>query len=98
MEDNLYIASTERLIAPAKKHQDEIRRGKIAFEHERPLVTEVIKDLRDRITDLEKIDSIKTQNDPEQFMREVAVNRQVCAVLRSELNKLEVKVKMFDKN
>lgn len=97
MEDNFYQASSERLIKTPKSMSDKMRKEKIAFERERPLITKVMTHLKEDIAAREKIDFITEQKDPESFMREVAVNKQVCAILRHELNIIENKVKMFDK-
>ena len=45
MEDNFYKASTERLISAPKKQQEKFQHDKIIFEKERPLVTEVMRNL-----------------------------------------------------
>ena len=97
MEDNFYQASTERLIKPPRKQEEKVQREKIAYERERPLITTVMKALEEEIAQREKVDAIKNTNDPEAFMREVAINQQVCAVLRQKLGKIKRKVNMFDK-
>ena len=97
MEDNFYQASTERLIKTPKAQSDKLRKERIAFERERPLITKVMEHLKEDIAARERIDFIEEQKDPEQFMREVAINKQVCAILRHELNIIENKVNMFDK-
>ena len=97
MEDNFYKASTERLISAPKKQQEKFQHDKIIFEKERPLVTAVIENLEENIAIRERIDSIKETNDPESFMREVAVNKQVCAILRKNLEYLKTKASMYDK-
>lgn len=96
MEDNFYKVSTERLIKPPKEQQEKNRKDRISYEHERPLITAVMARLEEKIADYEKIDSIKNTTDPEAFMREVAVNKQVCSILQHELNAIKTKVKMFD--
>jgi hypothetical protein len=53
--------------------------------------------LEKAISDREKIDAIKDTKNPENFMREVEVNKQVCAILRSELAIIKTAVKKFDK-
>ena len=98
MEDNFYKVSTERLIHIPKEQLEKTKRDKISYERERPLVTAVMKRLEEKIASYEKIDSIKTTDNPEDFMREVAVNKQVCATLKRELDWLKTKVKMFDDN
>lgn len=97
MEDNFYQASSERLIPTPKAQADKIKKDKIAFNRERPLITSVMERLEKAISDREKIDSIKETKNPEDFMREVAVNKQVCAILRSELAVIKTAVKKFDK-
>ncbi len=97
MEDNFYQASTERLIKTPKAQSDKLRKERIAFERERPLITKVMEHLKEDIAARERIDFIEEQGDPEKFMREVAVNKQVCAILRHELKIIENKVNMFDK-
>lgn len=97
MEDNFYQASSERLIPTPKAQADKIKKDKIAFNRERPLITSVMERLEKAIADREKIDSIKETKNPENFMREVAVNKQVCAILRSELAVIKTAVKKFDK-
>lgn len=96
-EDNFYTASTERLIKPTSRQQEKALQEKAAFERERPLVTTVIKHLQEQISFREKIDSVTEVKDPEAFMREVNVNKQVCNILRRDLNFLEGKARMFDK-
>lgn len=96
MEDNFYKVSTERLIQPPKEQQEKTKRDKILYERERPLITAVVKRLEEKISVYEKIDSVKNTTDPEAFMREIAVNKQTCAILRSELSWIKTKVKMFD--
>lgn len=96
MEDNFYQVSTERLIKPTKRQRKKVQQDKNAYEHERPLITAVMERLEKDIEKLEKIDSIKSLSNPEEFMREVAVNKEVCAVLRRELSVIKNKVKMFD--
>ncbi len=97
MDDNFYQASTERLIKTPKAQSDKLRKERIAFERERPLITKVMEHLKEDIAARERIDFIEEQGDPEKFMREVAVNKQVCAILRHELKIIENKVNMFDK-
>ena len=97
MEDNFYQASTERLIAPPKEQQEKVRQGKIAYEKERPLITAVMAHLEESIAFRERVDSITKTDDPEAFMREVAINKQVCSILKHELNAIKTKVRMFDK-
>ena len=96
MEDNFYQASTERLIPPTKEQQEKIHHGRIAFEKERPIVAAVIAHLEESIAYRERVDSIKKTDDPEAFMREVAINKEVCSILRHELNAINTKVRMFD--
>lgn len=96
MEDNFYKVSTERLIKPPKEQQEKTKREKIAYEHERPLITAVMARLEETIASYDKISSIKNTTDPEAFMREVVVGKQVCSILQRELNAIKTKVKMFD--
>lgn len=96
MEDNFYLVSTERLIKPTKEQQKKVQRDRIAYEHERPLITAVMERIEKDISKLEKIDAVKNMDDPEKFMREIAVNKQVVSVLKRELNVIKVKVRMFD--
>lgn len=96
MEDNFYQASTERLIAQPKEQQKKFQEDKISFKKERPLITAEIEHLKEEISSREKIDSITETKDPEAFMREVEVNKQVCTILRKYLKYLETKVRMFD--
>ena len=97
MEDNFYEASTERFIKPSTAQQEKAQQEKRAYERERPLVTAVIEHLREQIVFREKIDSVNETKDPEAFMREVNVNKQVCSILKRDLKYLEGKAKMFDK-
>lgn len=97
MEDDFYKASTERLIKPTTRQQEKAQQDRIAFERERPLVTAVIAYLKEQVAFRETVDSIKETNDPEAFMREVNVNKQVRDILKRNLKYLESKVKMFDK-
>ena len=97
MEDNFYKVSTERLIKPPKKQEEKVQREKIAYEHERPLITAVMERLEKDIAHREKIDAIENISDPEAFMREIAINKQVCAILKRELEAIKRKVNMFDK-
>lgn len=96
MEDNFYQASTERLIAQPKEQQKKFQQDKNSFQKERPLVTAVILSLREEIAYREKVDSITNTKDPEAFMREVEVNKQICAILTGYLRNLETKARMFD--
>lgn len=98
MEDNFYQVSTERLIAPPKEQQKKLRQDKNSFIKERPLITAEIESLKAEIAFREKVDSITETKDPEVFMREVEVNKQVCTILRKYLENLETKVRMFDDN
>lgn len=97
MEDNFYQASSERLIPTPKAQTNKLKKEKIAFERERPLITKVMAHLEEDIAAREKIDFISEQTDPAKFMLEVNVNKQVCAILRHELGIIKNKVKMFDK-
>lgn len=96
MEDNFYQASTERLIAQPKEQQQKFHQDKNAFRKERPLIAAEIENLKEEIAFREKIDAITETKDPEAFMREVEVNKQVCAILRKYLKNLETKARMFD--
>ena len=96
MEDNFYQASTEKLIKPTERQQEKVQQARNAFERERPLITSVMEILEKEIAYREKIDSITKIDDPESFMREITVNKQVCSILRRELNKIKGKVKMYD--
>ena len=98
MEDNFYQASTERLIPLTKDQRKKVQQAKNAFEKERPIVNAVIETLKKEISFREKVDSIKETKNAENFMREVEVNKQVCSILRKNLEALENQVKMFDKN
>lgn len=97
MEDNFYQASTERLIPPTQEQQKKFQQAKNAFEKERPLITAVIEHLEDSIAFRKTIDSIEKVDDPEAFMREILVNKQVCSILEHELNAIKTKARMFDK-
>ena len=97
MEDNFYEASTERLIKVSTRQQEKAQKEKALFERERPLVTAVIAHLREQVAFREAVDSITETKDPEAFMREVNVNKQVRDILRRDLKFLESKAKMFDK-
>lgn len=96
MEDNFYKTSTERLIAPTEEQQQKELKERTSFERERPLITDVMARLEKDIAARERIDSITETKDPEAFMREIAVNKQVCSILKRELNALKVKVRKFD--
>lgn len=98
MEDNFYQVSTEHLIAPPKEQQKKLRQDKNSFIKERPLITAEIESLKAEIAFRERVDSITETKDPEAFMREVEVNKQVCTILRKYLKNLETKVRMFDDN
>ena len=97
MEDNFYQVSSERLIKPPKAQSDKLKKDRISFEHERPLITEVVKHIEKQISDREKVDFIKNKTDAEKFMREVDVNKQVCDILRHELSIIQTAIKKFDK-
>lgn len=96
MEDNFYEVSSERLINPTPRQKEKNQQAKNLFERERPLVTEVIRHLKNAIEAREKIDSITETDDSEKFMRQVEINKQVCSILKRDLKMLEAKVKMFD--
>lgn len=96
MEDDFYKASTERLIKQPKAQQEKNQQLKNAYERERPLTTAVMERLKKEIAFREKIDSVEKTEDPEMVMREIAVNKQVCSILRRELSFLEGKARMFD--
>ena len=98
MEDNFYQASTERLIPPTKDQRKKVQQAKNAFEKERPIINVVIESLKKEISFREKVDSIKETKNAEDFMREVEVNKQICSILRKNLEALENQVRMFDKN
>lgn len=97
MEDNFYTTSTERLFGTPRKQQEKLQQSKNAFERERPLITAVMKHLAEEISIREKVDSITCKDNPEQFMREVEINKQVCNILRRHLSTLESKARMYDK-
>ena len=97
MEDNFYQASSERLIKAPATQTAKLKSERLAFERERPLITAVLERLEKDIARREKIDSIQNTADPEAFMREVAVNRQVVSILRREVSAIKTKVRMFDK-
>lgn len=96
MEDNFYQASTERLIAPPKEQQKKFQQDKNSFEKERPLTTTVIEHLKSEIAFRERVDSITETKNAENFMREVEVNKQICSILKRNLDFIEGKAKMFD--
>ena len=98
MEDNFYQASTERLIPPTKDQREKLQQSKNAFEKERPIINAVIETLEKEISFREKVDSITETKNPEDFMREVTVNKQVCAILRKNMETLKNQVRMFDKS
>ena len=95
MEDNLYT-STEGIIKIPKGQADKLSHEKVLYERERPLTTAVMERLEKDIAAREKVDFIKNTADPEAFMREVEINRQVCSILRRELNFLKGKARMYD--
>ena len=96
MEDNFYLTSTERLIKPSAKQKEKFLHDKLIFEKERPLVTAVIKILKEEIKYRERVDSVTEISDPEKCMRQIDVNRQVCNILRPKVAALERKVRMYD--
>lgn len=96
MEDNFYQTSTERLYATPKVRQEKLQKAKQDFERERPLITAVMERLENAVSSYEKVSAIKTTDNPEQFMREVEINKQVCAILGRELEFIKIKVRMYD--
>ena len=96
MDDNFYQASSERFIPLTEKQQEKKQLSKTSYERERPLTTEVAEILKKEIESRERVDSITELKDPEAFMRQVFINKEVCSILRRVFNLIETKEKMFD--
>lgn len=97
MEDNFYKASSERLFPKSDKIRSRINTSKILYEKEAPIVSGVIAELEQAVKFYKSVDSIKETRDPENFMREVAVNKQVAEILDSKLKWLKSVKEVYGK-
>ncbi len=97
MEDNLYQQSSEKLIAPPKAQTERQLKAKMEYDREKPILSKLLERLHERVDFYSSIDSIQCTDHPDQFMNEVAANKKVVAILRSEINAIERLGKMFDK-
>ncbi|MBR0403093.1 hypothetical protein IJI55_00875 [Candidatus Saccharibacteria bacterium] len=97
MEDNFYKVSSEKLFPKSKKIDTQLQQAKRAYEKEAPIISETIARLKKQVDFYQSISSIKTENDPEQFMREVAINKRVSEILECELKRLEGIAKTYGK-
>ncbi len=97
MEDNFYQASSERLLPKSSKANERFQKEKQAYEKESPIISETIERLKAQIAFYESVHSIKTENNPEQFMREVAVSKRIVQILDKEVKRLERIAKVYSK-
>jgi hypothetical protein len=97
IEDHTYKTSSERLLEPPLRHDEQKAILKLKYQKERPIIQKLLEHLNGRIAYFESMNSIATLDDPEQFMREVALSKAVATVLKKEAGALERLVKMFDK-
>lgn len=95
MEDDFYQMSSEKLFPKSEKVKSRMRADKNAYEKEAPIISETIARLDEQIEFYKSVKSIKTTDNPEQFMREVDVNKRITAILEREVNRLKGVVKSF---
>ena len=100
MEDNFYKASSEKLFPKSEKANSHFTKAKRAYENEAPIITETIDRFKEQAAFYESIYSVNTDitNEPEEFMREIAVNKRIAAILNKEIKRLEGIVKVYGKN
>ena len=98
MEDNFYKMSSEKLFPKSNKTLDRLQAEKRAYEKEAPIISETIVRLKKQIEHYRSIDSVFVEDDPEKFMREVAVNKRIVAILIKEVERLERMVKIYGKD
>lgn len=97
MEDNFYKVSSEKLFSKPKQATEKYLKEKRAYEKEAPIISATIARLEKQIAHFKSIDAVKTETDPEQCMREIAINKRVVAILERELKWLEGRVKTYEK-
>lgn len=90
MDDSVYPTTSQRLIGEPKDQAKRREQEREEYLAEKPLVAKTVEHLKNRIKFLHDIDSISEVKDPDEFMRQVAVNKMVATVLTQEVNRLEV--------
>lgn len=97
MEGSLYQRSSEKLITPPKAQEERKLKAKMEYDREKPILSKLLERLHKQVEHYSSVDAIKCTDNPEQFMCEVKANKQVVAILRSEISAIERLGKMFDK-
>ena len=90
MDDSVYPTTTKRFIGEPEEQKKRREQAREEYLAEKPLIATTVEHLKRRIEFLHDINSISETQDPEQFMRQVMVNKTVAAALEQELNRLEV--------
>lgn len=97
MDDRVYPTSSKKFIEEPKAQKKRREQEREEFLIEKPLIADVVKRLQERIKFYHDIDSITEANSPENFMRQVVVNKTVAATLTQELRSLEMIIKTHSK-
>lgn len=98
MDDSVvYPTTSQRLIGEPNEQKKRREQETEKYLAEKPLIAETVKHLQRRIEFFHDIDSITETKDSENFMRQVAVNKMVAAVLTQEIKRLEVIIKAHSK-
>lgn len=96
--DNFYAVSSEKLFQKSDKLIEANQKAKREYEREAPIIAETIERFKQQKEAFESVYRVKEENDPEKFMREVAVNKRVAVILDAEIKRLEGIVKTYGKN
>lgn len=97
MDDSVYPTTSQRLLGEPKKQEQQRKQAREEYLAEKPLIAATIKHLEARIDFLHDINSITENKDPENFMRQVEVNKLTATALEQELRRLEVMVEANSK-
>ncbi len=97
MDDSVYPTTSQRFIDEPKEQKKRREQEREKYLAEKPLIAKTVEHLEGRIKFLHDVDSITEIKDPENFMRQVMVNKMVAAALKQEVNRLELIIKTHSK-
>ena len=98
MEDNFYQTSSEKLFPKSDKTIEKAQKAKREYEKEAPIIAETIERFKQQKEAYGSVYAVKEEKNPENFMREIAINKRVAAILDAEIQRLEGIVKTYGKN
>lgn len=94
-EENFYKVSSEKMFPKSRKRDEAEKKAKNAYLKEAPIISGVICRLEKQIELHSSIFGTSVEDDPEKFMRQVAVNKRLVSILGKEVSYLKNLVKKY---